>query len=377
MSNETLEKSLRFLMHEKPGLLDPEASLVFHCGEPLSVPIDFYRFAFDSLEKMNPHPSPIPVRFSTNGTLINQEWCDLIKQRGYVKMRVSIDGPQWLHDSNRITRQERGTFEQVMRGINLFRSNGIPFDALCVLTRQALQVPEELWEFFRGLGAKGVGFCVEEILGEHKNSSLQFDAAYEQMRVFFRKWLHLRNKEAPELYVRELDELLDLIPNQDGLEGFRMRTDNIPFSLVTISWDGNICLFSPELLNVTSPDYGDFVFGNVSTHTIEDILNSSKFHAVYGDILSGVLQCKRDCQYFRRCGGGFPVSKLLENGTFRSSETLTCRMRVQAIMDVVLEFMDSQPSPGITPFMNTATGSALEIVPGSASRADGKAHYGS
>jgi uncharacterized protein len=210
-----------------------------------------------------------------------------------------------------------------------------------------MEIPEELWQFLSSLGAKGVGFCVEEVLGEHKDSSLQFAAAYEQMRVFFRTWLQLRNTEAPGLYVRELDELLDVIPKRRIHDEFFMRSDNIPFSLITISWDGNICLFSPELLNTTSPYYGNFVFGNVATHSIEDILASSKFQTAYNHILAGVLQCRRECQYFGTCGGGFPVSKLLENGTFRSSETLTCRMRVQAITDVVQEHLDSQASANL------------------------------
>src|SRR5260221_10762214 len=229
-----------------------------------------------------------------------------------------------------------------MRGINLLRANGIPFDALCVLTRQAIEIPDELWKFFSSLGANGVGFCVEEVLGEHKHSSLEFAASYEQMRVFFRRWLQLRNIEAPQFYVRELDELLDLIPKRETQDSLFLRNDNLPFSLITISWDGNICLFSPELLNATSPYYGDFVFGNVATHSVEDILASAKFQTAYRQILRGVLQCKQECQHFQSCGGGFPISKLLENGTFCSTETLTCRLRVQAISDVVREYLRSQ-----------------------------------
>jgi uncharacterized protein len=342
MDNEVVEKSLGFLMRENPGLLDENANLMFHCGEPLAVPWDYYRYTFDLLEKMNPGRSPIPVRFSTNGTLIDQEWCDIVNSHGYIKMAVSIDGPQWLHDLNRVSRQQKGTFRQVMCGIDVLRSNGIPFDALCVLTRQAIEVPEELWEFFCNLGARSVGFCVEEVVGEHKHSSLEFASSCDRLRVFFRTWLQLRDRQAPQFYVRELDQLLELIPKRKDKNGFFMRSENLPFRLVTISWDGNICLFSPELLNETSPYYGDFVFGNVATDSVEDILTSEKFQTVYRHILRGAVQCYLQCQYFQACGGGYPVSKLLENGTFASTETLTCRLRVQAIADVVLEHLGSE-----------------------------------
>src|ERR1051326_495707 len=66
MSLETLEKAIRFLMR-KPGLQDEGCAVVFHCGEPLSVPIEFYRLAFDLIDRLNPNPWPIEVRFSTNG----------------------------------------------------------------------------------------------------------------------------------------------------------------------------------------------------------------------------------------------------------------------------------------------------------------------
>jgi uncharacterized protein len=338
MSKEILEQSLRFLTR-KPGLEDEGAELVFHCGEPLSVPIEFYKSTFDFLEKLNTTAQPIQVRFSTNGTLIDQEWCDLIKERGYIKMRVSIDGPQWLHDLHRVDRRGTSTFYKVKRGIDLLVSNGIAFDVLCVLTKRALEASGELWSFFKGIGARGVGFCVEEVLGEHHESSLQVESAANDVRNFFRKWLQLRNTEAPNLYVRELDEFLHSIPRLQQYNDTMSRADNLPLGLITIGWDGSICLFSPELLNATSPRYGDFVMGNVTTHSMEDILLSPKFHMVYEDIREGIQLCKRSCKYFPLCGGGYPIAKLLEHGTFRSSETLTCRLRVQAISDVVLEHL--------------------------------------
>ena len=36
---------------------------------------------------------------------------------------------------------------------------------------------------------------------------------------------------------------------------------------------------------------------------------------------AGVELCRQECQYFSVCGGGEPVNKLSENGTFVSSET--------------------------------------------------------
>ena len=77
MTRETLEQTLRFLMRS-PGLLDEGSSIIWHCGEPLAVPIEFYEYAYQLLDDVRPGVLPIPTCFSTNATLINDpRWCEL------------------------------------------------------------------------------------------------------------------------------------------------------------------------------------------------------------------------------------------------------------------------------------------------------------
>jgi uncharacterized protein len=361
MTRETLEQTFRFLMRS-PGLLDEGSSIIWHCGEPLAVPLEFYQYAYSLLDEVRHRVHPIPTCFSTNATLLTDQWCEFLKARPSIKMRVSIDGPQWLHDLNRVERSGRGTHEKVMRGINLLRSSNIPFDVLCVLTNRSLDAPEELWRFFQSIGARGVGFCVEEILGEHRMSSLAVTQAISRLKNFYSKWLDLRARENPGFYVRELDEEVKSIPALLRSKEPFLRMDNVPFSLVTISWQGDISLFSPELLDVKHDRYHDFVFGNVATHTVEDILSSVKLREVYNDIMDGVQQCREVCKYSRICGGGFPVSKLLENGTFQSAETLTCRLRVQAVSDLIMHHLLNKSQPARRSIAPSAMESSLRSL---------------
>ena len=62
-------------------------------------------------------------------------------------------------------------------------------------------------------------------------------------------------------------------------------------------------------------------------------------HAVR-DIQEGVEACARGCEYFSVCGGGAPVNKLSENGSFRSTRTVFCAMTQMAPVDVVLAAVD-------------------------------------
>src|SRR5260370_33328840 len=126
MSVQTVEHMARFLL-SNPNRLDKSFTILWHGGEPTTVPIDFYEFSFNILQRLAPVGVLIRNQFSTNGILLNQSWCELIK-RWNVTMRVSIDGPQWLHDSTRVDRSGRGTFDKVMHGIQTLKENGIPFD---------------------------------------------------------------------------------------------------------------------------------------------------------------------------------------------------------------------------------------------------------
>ncbi len=58
------------------------------------------------------------------------------------------------------------------------------------------------------------------------------------------------------------------------------------------------------------------------------------------DIGAGVELCRQHCEYFSICGGGEPVNKLAENGTFISTETTFCRMTKMRATDLVLDLLD-------------------------------------
>ncbi len=90
------------------------------------------------------------------------------------------------------------------------------------------------------------------------------------------------------------------------------------------------------------PAYGKFTFGNVFHNTLEDITSDPKFIAVHEQIQRGVARCQATCAYFAFCGGGHPSNKISENGTFDSTETLACRLKVQAATDALLEHLEEK-----------------------------------
>jgi uncharacterized protein len=319
--------------------LEESVTLLWHAGEPLSVPTDFYENAFSLLARFNQKHIHVQQALQTNATLITQEWCDFFKAHR-VQVSVSIDGPQDLHDANRISRSGRGTFERAMRGVKLLAKNDIPVSNIAVLTSEALDHPTEIWELFLGQGMTRLCFNVDETEGAHTQSSLHSPEDIERYQTFFRRLRELRNTSDRKVFIRELDNMERRVRCVDGSLENQL---NLPMSTVSFDYRGNISTFSPELLAAQHGNkYSQLTFGNVFTCGVDDILASPQFCAVNDDIQRGVAKCRQTCPYFSVCGGGEPSTKLAENGTFDSTETMHCRLTIQALCQVVLEGVEER-----------------------------------
>ncbi|MGK7907476.1 MAG: cyclophane-forming radical SAM/SPASM peptide maturase GrrM/OscB [Synechococcus sp.] len=317
--------------------LGPEVSICWHAGEPLAVPRSFYQTAFAAIARVeqeyNLRNCLVRQSVQTNGTLINQAWCELFLKHN-VEVGLSLDGPAFLHDAHRKNRKGLGTHTSVMRGVNFLNENGIDFFVICVLTQDSLDYPEEIFEFFVENGITDVGFNIEELEGVHKSSSLATRQTEEKFRAFIGRFWDLVAESRGRLSLREFERIATILHGS----GEKLRSGlTRPFEMINFDTNGNFTTFDPELLGVDVEPYGKFVFGNILKDSLESICQTAKFRQVYADIQAGVAQCRESCQYFRVCGGGSACNKYWENGTFRSTETMACRLYEQIVTDVVLE----------------------------------------
>jgi uncharacterized protein len=311
-------------------------NIVWHAGEPLVLPISFYQQAFQLIQQYNSKNVQVKHSVQTNATLITQEWCDFFKEQD-IHIGVSLDGPQHMHDTNRIDRAGRGTFERTMHGIKLLQENGIGFSVITVITKDSIEYPEQIWQFIKSIHPMRVGLNVEESEGVNIQSSLATEDAIGQYKKFFKRILELNARVPDPLIIRESEALLRHIQNGSHLT--RSQT-NVPTAILSFDCDGNISTFSPELLTMTHEQYTNFVFGNVYENTLEETFQSEKFTEVNTQIQKGVLKCQQTCNYFMFCGGGSPSNKMCENGTFESTETKTCQLKIKAATDAMLEFLE-------------------------------------
>src|SRR5215471_9202156 len=347
MSLDTLDQTFRWVFES--GLAREPFVLLWHAGEPLVLPVSFYETAEDLLRRRNVANVPVLQSFQTNATLLDASWCEFLRRPGY-HLGVSVDGPDFLHDRYRRTRQGRGTLDRVLQGIQLLHERGVPFEVITVLTADSLDYPDELFDFYQANEIGSVGFNIEEIEGPHTASSLQRAGTPERFRRFLARFLTLACSADPPLGVREFEtSAAALLARCRCGPGMRSQ-ENKPWAIVNVDCEGNFSTYSPELLGIPSPTHGGFSLGNVSTDSLEAVVASARFQRLEDEIGHGVEMCRESCTYFPFCGGGPPANKYFENGTFASTETLFCRLHKKACLDITLDLLEhSAKTAGAAP----------------------------
>lgn len=321
------------------GLAADPLTMFWHAGEPLTLPPEWYESAIAQLATEVPAPARIEHRLQTNATLIDDRWCALFLAHKF-NIGVSLDGPAWLHDARRRTRNGQGTHAAVMRGVHALQRHGIPFHVICVVTHETLAVPDELADFFLNEGIGRIGFNIEEIEGTNVSSSLAREGAGADFARFLDRFLS-RAESSGRLQVREAEGMINWLRHPEFGHA-RGNEQNTPFEIVTVTHRGDITTFSPELAGLSHQSFGDFTIGNVATTTLENVLSSGRFRSLWKDIGAGVAACAGECAYFSLCRGGAPANKLSEHGTFRGTETLFCRLAEKTVADVVLGRLEAE-----------------------------------
>jgi uncharacterized protein len=335
-----IEQSVVATLFEKvfaSGWTGEGLTVIWHAGEPLVVPVSFYETAFAAIEKLRPAALQLRHSFQTNGMLITSKWCDLFKKWG-VGVGVSIDGPKHLHDAHRVTRSGRGTFDKTLAGIRLLKREQVPFHVISVLSQPALHAPREMLDFFLAEGIEDVCFNVEESEGDHVSELFAADDAQELFKSFLSEFWRLARQSGRISFVREVDGMLPRIfrPEQSAMRNAQVE----PFGMMNVDCHGNVSSFSPELLGLKNSDYGDFIVGNIRTDSLEQMHGSPTMMAMARDIAAGVAACRENCEYFSACGGGAPINKLAENGSFTGTRTSFCSLTQMVPVDLILDAFD-------------------------------------
>ncbi len=135
-------------------------------------------------------------------------------------------------------------------------------------------------------------------------------------------------------FVREVDTMISVIFRPNGVPFHNQQVE--PLAMLNMDCHGNLSTFSPELLGYKDRHTTTSSLATSTRTAMEQIRDSRWLAAMQRDIDAGVAMCRANCEYFSICGGGAPMNKLTENGSFNSSKTVFCSLIQMAAADVVL-----------------------------------------
>ena len=277
-------------------------SFSWHGGEPLLAGIEFFRKAVAMQKKNKTSVSTIINGIQTNGTLLNDEWCDFLSKEQFV-VGISLDGTRKFHDKYRMTTRSGGTFNKVIHGYELLKNHGILPEILCVVNAENVRHPLEIYEFFKHLGAKFMTFLplVERLAGTNSEVSKSTVPALEFGVFLSRIFDEWTENDIGEIKIQIFEEAARTAFNQEH----------------------TLCIFKENCGGVPVIEHnGDFYscdhyvnkanhLGNITNESLEYLLDSQRQQEFgLAKSLSLPLYCK-NCEVRAMCNGECPKNRFI------------------------------------------------------------------
>lgn len=320
MDDTTLDEYVRQYIASQPGR---EVSFAWQGGEPTLLGVNFFRRAVE-LQRKYADGKRITNALQTNGTLLDDEWCEFLAKHEFL-IGLSIDGPRELHDHYRVDKKGEGSFDEVVRGLNLLKKHGVEFNTLTVVNRVNSRKPLEVYSFLREFGSGFMQFIplVErEATDESPFRKMQLDLAGPpepgKPRDFYpvTPW-----SVRPEDYGRFLCTIFDEWVRRDVGKVFVQM-----FDVSLGNWVGappSLCVFSErcgravaiehngDLYSCDHYVYPAYKLGNILETQMADLIESPFQQKFGNDKFDTLPQYCRRCDVRFACHGECPKHRFL------------------------------------------------------------------
>ena len=282
-----------------------EVTIAWQGGEPTLMGVDFFRRAIALAEEHKRPGLRLHHTIQTNGTLLTDEWCALLKEHGFL-VGLSLDGPPALHDAYRVDKRGHPTFERVRRGWDLLRAHDVDTNILCTVNAANQDAPLDVYRFFRDdLGARHVQFI--PIVERDNDTGFQEGDAVTDRSV------------DPDAWGRFLIAVFDEWVTRDVGTVFVQM-----FDAALASWLGlpaSMCIFAETCGNALALEHNgdlyscdhfvepDHLLGNImETHMVE--LVASPQQRAFGDVKRDTLpRYCLECDVRFACHGECPKNR--------------------------------------------------------------------
>jgi len=282
---------------------DPVIGFSWHGGEPCLLGLDYFRQIVALERKHCPPDRRIVNGIQTNGTLLDEAFCRFLADERFV-VGISLDGPQALHDLHRLTRDQKPTYEQAIRGYALLQQHRVSTEVLCVVNADNVRRPLQVYRFFKRLQARYITFLplVEPLPGAKGGVSphtVPPDAFGTFLCTIFDEWL---SQDIGRVKVQLFEEAARTAFGQEHTLCILRRTcGDVP----VVEHNGDF--YSCD--HFVDPDHR---LGNIRQAHLVDLLESPAQRAFGQAKLDRLPHMCRVCEVVEMCNGGCPKNRFMQ-----------------------------------------------------------------
>lgn len=178
MSLDTAQKVVDFAMRITPP--DQCIEFGFFGGEPL-LRLDLMR---DIVSYVRKQERSVCFKVTTNGTLLNQSALDFLR-REHIDLCISFDGPEHVHNLKRRYENGKGSFSDVLRGLQkaLEQLDNVQVNA--VFGPETVEFLPETVSFFTQLGVYAIHLNPDICTSWPENIYIKLHQTYMQIAEYY------------------------------------------------------------------------------------------------------------------------------------------------------------------------------------------------
>lgn len=285
-----------------------QVTIAWQGGEPTLMGLDFFRRSVEIAEECRPPDKRVAHTIQTNGTLIDEEWCEFFRENRFL-VGLSIDGPREMHDAYRVDGRGNPTFEKVMRAARLLREHEVDFNILCSVHAANENHPMEVYRFFRDeLEVEWIQFIpiVERINDDGTTLLQQGDRVTERtvdpvkwggfLTTIFWEWVH---HDVGRVHVNFFESAF---ASRVGAPAMMCVFNETCGDALALEYNGD--LYSCD--HFVEPGY---LLGNILEEPLPRLATSER-QQLFGESKRDSLpRFCRECEFLYACGGGCPKNR--------------------------------------------------------------------
>ena len=315
---------------------DGMISYVFQGGEPTLRGLEFFEKVIEYQKQYNKNRVYVNNAIQTNGYALNEEWAKFFKENHFL-VGFSLDGTKENHDLYRHNTEGEGTYDRILKSINLMDAYGVDYNILTVVTKDTAEHISEIYKEYQtgGWNYQQYIACLDP-LGEERGKNpyaltpVQYGSfLIELFQLWYEDW---KKKKQP--YIRQFDNYIGILMGYQPESCDQRGSCGIQ---TVVEADGSVYPCDFYMLD-------EYRLGNLNENRVAQ-LDEARVQIKFVERSFALDPSCRECRHYLLCRGGCQRCRKAVSGqrVYRNMWCESYRMFFDACLEEMQEVAASVP----------------------------------